>query len=66
MLYRLLDTTRSYALEKLAASGVHSSTAALCASHLNKTLENNRGNPLDLELGRSPPDPATMAKSSAG
>jgi predicted ATPase/DNA-binding winged helix-turn-helix (wHTH) protein len=64
MLYRLLDTTRSYALEKLAASGEHSSTAALYARHLNKTLENNRGDRLDLELGRSPPDPTTTAKSS--
>ena len=66
MLYRLLDTTRSYALEKLAASGEHNSTAALYASLLNKTLENNRGNPLDLGSGRRPPDPKTMAKSSGG
>jgi predicted ATPase/DNA-binding winged helix-turn-helix (wHTH) protein len=48
MLYRLLNTTRSYALEKLIASGEHNATAALYAGHLNKMLENNRGNPFDL------------------
>jgi predicted ATPase/DNA-binding winged helix-turn-helix (wHTH) protein len=56
MLYRLLDTTRSYALEKLAASGEHNSIAARHASHLSQSLENNRGNPFDLEPGRSPAD----------
>jgi predicted ATPase len=64
MFYRLLDTTRSYALEKLVASGEHSSTAALYTSYLNKTLENNRGNPLGLESGLSLPDHTTMAKLS--
>src|SRR5882757_3808324 len=53
MLYRLLDTTRSYALEKLAASGEHNSIAARHAGHLSQSLENNRGNPFDLEPGRS-------------
>ncbi len=35
MLYRLLDTTRSYALEKLASSGEYRSVAARHASHLS-------------------------------
>jgi predicted ATPase/DNA-binding winged helix-turn-helix (wHTH) protein len=53
-LYRLLDTTRSYALEKLAASGEHHSTAARHASHLSQSLENNGRSLFDLERGRSP------------
>jgi len=53
MLYRLLDTTRSYALEKLAASGEHHCIAARHASHLSQSLEDNRGNLFDLEPGRS-------------
>jgi tetratricopeptide (TPR) repeat protein len=53
VLYRLLDTTRSYALEKLAASGEHHSIAARHASHLSQSLENNRDNLFDLEPGRS-------------
>jgi predicted ATPase/DNA-binding winged helix-turn-helix (wHTH) protein len=64
MLYRLLDTTRSYALEKLTASGEHNSTAALHAGHLKKMLENNRGNLFDLAAGRPLSDPIRMAKSS--
>ncbi len=43
MLYRLLDTTRSYALEKLAASGEHNSMAARHAIHLSRSLEDSRG-----------------------
>jgi len=53
MLYRLLDTTRSYALEKLAESGEHHSVAARHASHLGRSLQDNRGNLFDLEPGRS-------------
>jgi predicted ATPase/DNA-binding winged helix-turn-helix (wHTH) protein len=53
MLYRLLNTTRCYALEKLAASGEHHSIAARHASHLSQLSENNRGNPFDLEPRRS-------------
>jgi predicted ATPase/DNA-binding winged helix-turn-helix (wHTH) protein len=53
ILYRLLDTTRSYALEKLAASGEYNSIAARHASHLSQLLENNRGNLFDLEPGGS-------------
>lgn len=53
MLYRLLDTTRSYALEKLAASGERHSMAARHASHLSQSLENNRGNLFELEPGQS-------------
>jgi predicted ATPase len=49
MLYRLLNTTRCYALEKLAASGEHHSMEARHASHLSQLSENNRGNPFDLE-----------------
>ncbi|KGT73212.1 hypothetical protein MA20_45855 [Bradyrhizobium japonicum] len=52
MLYRLLDTTRSYALEKLAASGEHNSMAARHANHLSRSLEDSRDNLLDLESGR--------------
>ena len=53
MLYRLLNTTRSYALEKLAASGEHHPTAARHASHLSQLSENNWGNLFDLEPRRS-------------
>jgi predicted ATPase/DNA-binding winged helix-turn-helix (wHTH) protein len=53
MRYRLLDTTRSYALEKLAASGEHDSIAARHASHLSQSLEGNRGNLFDPQPGRS-------------
>ncbi|QPF93565.1 ATP-binding protein [Bradyrhizobium commune] len=53
MLYRLLDTTRSYALEKLAASGEHQSMAARHASHLSRSLHDNRENLFDLEPGRT-------------
>jgi predicted ATPase/DNA-binding winged helix-turn-helix (wHTH) protein len=53
MLYRLPDTTRSYALEKLAASGEHNSIALRHASHLSQLLESNRGNIFDLERGQS-------------
>jgi predicted ATPase/DNA-binding winged helix-turn-helix (wHTH) protein len=56
MLYRLLDTTRSYALEKLAASGEHHSTAARHANFSIQLLESNRGNLFDLEPGRAPAD----------
>ena len=52
MLYRLLDTTRSYALEKLAASAEHNSIAARHSRHLSQLLENNGGN-LYLVPGRS-------------
>jgi predicted ATPase/DNA-binding winged helix-turn-helix (wHTH) protein len=52
-LYRLLDTTRSYALEKLAASGEHHSMATRHASHLSRLPENHRGNLFDPEPRRS-------------
>ena len=64
MLYRLLNTTRCYALEKLIASGEHNFTAALYASHLNRMLESNRGNPFDPGTGRPLSDPIRMAKLS--
>jgi predicted ATPase/DNA-binding winged helix-turn-helix (wHTH) protein len=48
-LYRLLDTTRSYALEKLDLSGEHHSIAARHASVSIHLLESSRGNLLDLE-----------------
>jgi predicted ATPase/DNA-binding winged helix-turn-helix (wHTH) protein len=38
-IYRLLNTTRSYALEKLAASGEHCSIAARHANHLSQLSE---------------------------
>jgi predicted ATPase/DNA-binding winged helix-turn-helix (wHTH) protein len=53
MLYRLLDTTRSYAWEKLAESGEHYSMAARHASVLSRSLQDNRGNLVDLEPGQS-------------
>ncbi|WP_045008272.1 winged helix-turn-helix domain-containing protein [Bradyrhizobium sp. LTSP857] len=53
MLYRLLDTTRSYAWEKLAESGEHHSMAARHASHLSRSLQDSRGNLFDLEPGQS-------------
>jgi predicted ATPase/DNA-binding winged helix-turn-helix (wHTH) protein len=41
-LYRLLDTTRCYALEKLALSGEHDSIAARYAKFSMQSLESNR------------------------
>ena len=58
MLYRLLGTTRSYALGKLAESGEHHSVAMRHASYLSQSLENNRDNLFDLEHGRSPANAA--------
>jgi predicted ATPase/DNA-binding winged helix-turn-helix (wHTH) protein len=50
-LYRLLDTTRSYALEKLAESGEHDSIAARHADFSMQLLESNR---FDLEPAEAP------------
>jgi predicted ATPase/DNA-binding winged helix-turn-helix (wHTH) protein len=52
-LYRLLDTTRCYALEKLAVSGEHGSIAARHANFLIQLLESNRGNLLTEARGSS-------------
>jgi predicted ATPase/DNA-binding winged helix-turn-helix (wHTH) protein len=46
--YRLLDTTRSYALEKLTAVGEHESIAARHADFLIELLESNRVNLFEL------------------
>jgi predicted ATPase/DNA-binding winged helix-turn-helix (wHTH) protein len=54
MLYRLLDTTRSYALEKLDLSGEHHSIAARHANLSVQLLESGRGNLFDLERGAAP------------
>jgi predicted ATPase len=40
--YRLLDTTRAYALEKLLHSGEHDALAVRRANVLNKLVEDNR------------------------
>jgi predicted ATPase/DNA-binding winged helix-turn-helix (wHTH) protein len=48
--YRLLDTTRAYALEKLAASGEQDSIAGRHASFSIQMLESNSFNLFDLEL----------------
>jgi len=53
MLHRLLDTTRTYVLERLAASGEYYSIAARHANYLIKSLESNRGSLFDLEAERS-------------
>ena len=47
--YRLLDTTRAYALEKLAASGEQDSIAGRHASFSIRTLRGNPVNLFDLE-----------------
>jgi predicted ATPase/DNA-binding winged helix-turn-helix (wHTH) protein len=47
--YRLLDTTRAYALEKLAASGEQDSVAGRHASFSIRTLKGNPVNLFDLE-----------------
>jgi predicted ATPase/DNA-binding winged helix-turn-helix (wHTH) protein len=54
MLYRLLDTTRSYALEKLGLSGEHHSIAARHANFSIQLLERSRGNLFDLERAEAP------------
>jgi predicted ATPase/DNA-binding winged helix-turn-helix (wHTH) protein len=48
--YRLLDTTRAYALEKLAASGEQDSIAGRHASFSIRMLESNPVDLLDLEF----------------
>jgi len=48
--YRLLDTTRAYALEKLATSGEQDSIAGRHASFSIRMLESNPVNLLDLEF----------------
>src|SRR5712691_7860660 len=48
--YRLLDTTRAYALEKLATSGEQDSIAERHASFSIRMLERNPVNLLDLEF----------------
>jgi predicted ATPase/DNA-binding winged helix-turn-helix (wHTH) protein len=48
-LYRLLDTTRCYALEKLAISGEYDSIGGRHANFSIQLLESNRGNLFDLE-----------------
>src|SRR3984957_7242259 len=53
-LYRLLDTTRCYALEKLAVSGEYDSIAERHAKFSIQLLESNRGNLFDLERAESP------------
>jgi len=53
-LYRLLDTTRSYALEKLGLSGEHHSIAARHANFSIELLERSRGNLFDLERAEAP------------
>jgi predicted ATPase/DNA-binding winged helix-turn-helix (wHTH) protein len=54
MLYRLLDTTRSYALEKLGLSGEHHSIAARHANFSIQLLERSRSNLFDLERAEAP------------
>jgi predicted ATPase len=54
--YRLLDTTRSYALEKLTAGGEHESIAARHADFLIQLLESNRVNLFELGGSDLPAD----------
>jgi predicted ATPase/DNA-binding winged helix-turn-helix (wHTH) protein len=54
MFYRLLDTTRSYALEKLVASGEYQSVAERHANFSIKLLESNRVNIFDLQPTEGP------------
>jgi predicted ATPase/DNA-binding winged helix-turn-helix (wHTH) protein len=54
--YRLLDTTRSYALEKLVVSGEHQSIAERHANFSVQLLENNRVNIFDLQPTEGPVD----------
>lgn len=52
--YRLLDTTRSYALEKLVVSGEHHCIAERHANFSIQLLENNRVNIFDLKPTEGP------------
>jgi predicted ATPase/DNA-binding winged helix-turn-helix (wHTH) protein len=54
--YRLLDTTRAYALEKLAASGERDSIAGRHASFSIQILESNPVNLFDLEFTEAAAD----------
>ncbi|MET4346495.1 winged helix-turn-helix domain-containing protein [Bradyrhizobium sp. RT9a] len=56
-IYRLLDTTRAYALEKLVGSGEHHAIAERYANFSIQLLENSRGNILDLQPTGNPLDP---------
>lgn len=51
--YRLLDTTRTYALEKLAASGEHDAIATRHADLLIRLLEANSADRFDLRTPES-------------
>jgi predicted ATPase/DNA-binding winged helix-turn-helix (wHTH) protein len=53
-LYRLLDTTRCYALEKLAVSGEQDSIAARHANFSIQLLESNRDNFFDQKPAEAP------------
>jgi predicted ATPase/DNA-binding winged helix-turn-helix (wHTH) protein len=55
-LYRLLDTMRSYALEKLVASGEHHSIAARHANFSIQLLESGRGDLFDLKSAETQAD----------
>lgn len=55
--YRLLDTTRVYALEKLVGSGEHHTMAERYANFSIQLLENSRVNMRDLQPTESPLDP---------
>jgi predicted ATPase/DNA-binding winged helix-turn-helix (wHTH) protein len=52
--YRLLDTTRAYALEKLATSGEQDSIAERHASFLSQMLENNPVSLFELKVTEGP------------
>jgi predicted ATPase/DNA-binding winged helix-turn-helix (wHTH) protein len=52
--YRLLDTTRAYALEKLVSSGEHTSIAERHASFAMQMLESNPANLFDSESTEAP------------
>jgi predicted ATPase/DNA-binding winged helix-turn-helix (wHTH) protein len=54
--YRLLDTTRSYALEKLIASGEHDTIAARHANHTIQFLEANSVDLFELDGSKAVAD----------
>jgi predicted ATPase len=61
--YRLLDTTRAYALEKLATSGEHDSIAERHASFSTELLESN---PVDLFASGAAEAPANALQDHLG
>jgi predicted ATPase/DNA-binding winged helix-turn-helix (wHTH) protein len=59
--YRLLDTTRTYALEKLLHRGEHDAITTRHANFLSKLLEENSADPFEMQSSAPGPELASHA-----